>query len=100
LKKTAFPLNYFGRVLEPLKLLSLQKKKMQHIQTISCPYGSSIDLVKNGHSENGSQRWRCNTCPKSFQLDYRYNARKQGVKEQIVELALNSSGVFPAWHLS
>jgi transposase-like protein len=26
-------------------------------------------------------------------LDYRYNARKQGVKEQIAELTLNTSGV-------
>jgi transposase len=73
-------------------MLYLQKK-MKHTQLISCPYCSSIDLVKNGHSENDSQRWRCNTCHKSFQLDYRYNARKQGVKEQISELTLSSSGV-------
>jgi transposase-like protein len=52
-----------------------------------------MDLVKNGHSENGAQRWRCNKCHKSFQLNYRYNARTQGVKEQITELTLNSSGV-------
>jgi transposase-like protein len=52
-----------------------------------------MDIVKNGHSENGSQRWRCNKCRKSFQLDYRYNARKQGIKEQIAALTLNSSGV-------
>jgi transposase len=63
------------------------------MQTISCPHSSSKDLVKNGHSENGSQRWRCNTCRKSFQLDYRYNARKQGIKEQIAALTLNSSDV-------
>ncbi|MDR0757103.1 MAG: hypothetical protein LBF85_04575, partial [Tannerella sp.] len=35
---------------------------MKHTQIISCPYCSSIDLVKNGHRENGSQRWRCNNC--------------------------------------
>ncbi|MDR2026994.1 MAG: hypothetical protein LBQ01_05455 [Prevotellaceae bacterium] len=63
------------------------------MQTISCPYCSSEDLVKNGHSENDTQRWRCNKCRKSFQLNYRYNARKQGVKDQITELTLNSSGV-------
>jgi transposase-like protein len=66
---------------------------MKHTQIISCPHCSSIDLVKNGHSENSCQRWRCNRCHKSFQLKYRYNARKQGVKEQISELTLNSSGV-------
>lgn len=50
-------------------------------------------MVKNGKSENGTQRWRCNTCKKSFRFDYRYNARKQGIKEKIIELTLNSSGV-------
>jgi transposase-like protein len=66
---------------------------MKHTQNIHCPYCDSIDLVKNGHSENSTQRWRCNECRKSFQLDYHYNARKQGVKEQIIKLTLNSSGV-------
>ena len=51
------------------------------------------DLHKNGHSENGTQRWRCVNCRKSFQLSYRYNARNPGVKAQIVTLTLNSSGV-------
>jgi transposase-like protein len=51
------------------------------------------DLVKNGKSPNGTQRWRCNQCKKSFLLSYRYNACRPGVKEQIIELTLNSSGV-------
>ena len=54
---------------------------------------SGSDLQKNGHSENGTQRWRCNHCGKSFQLTYRYHARKPGVKEQIIPLTLNRSGV-------
>jgi transposase-like protein len=82
-----------GRGLNPLKKIIFAQKKMKHTQTISCPYCSSMDLVKNGHSENSTQRWRCNRCHKSFQLNYRYNARKQGVKEQITGLTLNSSGV-------
>jgi len=66
---------------------------MKHTQEILCPHCGSSDLQKNGHSENGTQRWRCVHCRKSFQLSYRYNARKPVVKEQIVELTLNSSGV-------
>jgi len=66
---------------------------MKHTQEILCTYCESSDLQKNGHSENGTQRWRCVDCRKSFQLSYRYNARKPGVKEQIVELTLHSSGV-------
>jgi transposase-like protein len=66
---------------------------MKHSQEIHCPHCSSLELQKNGHSENGTQRWRCNGCRKSFQLIYRYNARKPGVKEEISVLTLNSSGV-------
>ena len=66
---------------------------MEHFHTITCIYCKSSNLVKNGHSENRTQRWLCNECEKSFQLDYSYNARKPGVKEQISELTLNSSGV-------
>jgi transposase-like protein len=66
---------------------------MKHTQDIQCSHCLSSDLQKNGHSENGTQRWFCNDCRKSFQLSYRYNARKPGVKEQITELTLNSSGV-------
>lgn len=53
-------------------------------------------LSPNGHSRNGSQRWRCNdkvNCGKSFQGEYKYNAHKKGVKEQIIIQTLNSSGV-------
>jgi len=66
---------------------------MKHTQEILCPHCKSSDLQKNGHSENGTQRWRCKCCGKSFQLSYRYNARVPGVKEQIIGLTLNSSGV-------
>lgn len=66
---------------------------MIHSQEINCPHCNSNDLVKNGKTGNGTQRWRCNKCKKSFRLRYRYNARKQGMKEKIIELTLNSSGV-------
>jgi transposase-like protein len=33
----------------------------QYIQ-ITCPYCQHDDLVKNGHSENGTQRYRCKAC--------------------------------------
>ena len=66
---------------------------MKHYQVVTCTFCGSEDLVKNGHSENATQRWQCNSCKKNFQLEYRYNARKPGVKEQITELTINSSGV-------
>ena len=66
---------------------------MKHSQEVLCPHCSSSDLQKNGHSENGTQRWRCINCRKSFQLTYRYHARKPGVKEQIIVQTMNGSGV-------
>jgi transposase-like protein len=66
---------------------------MIHKKELHCPHCQSDDLVKNGKAPNGTQRWCCNTCKKSFRFNYRYNACKQGVKERIIELTLNSSGV-------
>jgi transposase len=66
---------------------------MKHARTIVCPFCSHDDLVKNGHSITGEQRWRCNRCKKSFQLAYKYNAWKFGIKDAIIEQTLNSSGV-------
>ncbi|MGX9727661.1 MAG: transposase-like zinc-binding domain-containing protein [Candidatus Electronema sp. VV] len=51
----------------------------QYIE-IKCRYCGAEDLVKNGLSENGTQRYRCSKCKKSFQHDYTCNAWKPGVK--------------------
>ena len=64
----------------------------QYIE-ITCRYCASSDLVKNGHDEKGTQRYRCKSCLKSFLVDYTYQAWKPGVKAQIDEQTLNSSGV-------
>ena len=66
---------------------------MVHTEAILCPYCASDNLQKNGKSITGFQRWYCKLCKKYFQREYRYNARKQGVKDQIIELTLNGSGV-------
>ena len=66
---------------------------MEQYIKILCRYCGKDDLVKNGHSENGTQCYRCNHCKKSFQTEYSYNAWQPGVKEQIGTQTLNSSGV-------
>ena len=69
---------------------------MTHYQSIECPRCNGTDICKNGRSENGTQRWRClnKSCSTaSFQLSYKYNAHKPGVKDKIDEQILNSSGV-------
>ena len=66
---------------------------MKHYHIIVCPFCNQDDLVKNGRNPNGEQRWRCNTCKKSFRLAYKYNAWKPGIKDAIIQQTLNSSGV-------
>jgi transposase-like protein len=66
---------------------------MEHYQKILCPQCSEADLHKNGRCSNGTQRWYCKGCKKYFRLDYSYNAYKPGVKEKIIDMTLNSSGV-------
>ncbi len=66
---------------------------MKQYQEIECRHCKSTNLVKNGHSENGTQRYRCNSCKKSFQQNYSYEAWKPDMKQKIDEQILNSSGV-------
>ncbi len=60
---------------------------------IECPSCQSDDLVKNGQSENGTQRYRCQVCRKSVQWEYLSRAWLPEVKAQIEEHTLNSSGI-------
>ena len=64
----------------------------QYIQ-IECPHCDSKDLVKNGQSENGTQRYRCHVCRRSFQWEYTYRAWLPDVQHQIESQTLNGSGV-------
>jgi transposase-like protein len=52
--------------------------------------------MRSGWSERGIQRYRCQQqdCPtKTFMQEYHYKAYEPGIKEQIVEMAINSSGI-------
>ena len=65
-------------------------------QEIACPKCQSNEIVTAGHSPNGVQRYRCKNpeCPtKSFMLQYRYRAYEPGIKTQLVDMAINRSGV-------
>ena len=62
---------------------------------VLCPNCGSDDVVRNGKNSNGKQRVLCRNkeCSrKTFQLEYTYNACKPGVKQTIVDMAMNASG--------
>jgi len=62
---------------------------------VSCVCCSSTDVVRNGKSITEEQRYRCCAihCGKTVQLFHRYTACEKGVRERMVDMALNGSGV-------
>ncbi|OZI14656.1 hypothetical protein CE195_07200 [Sodalis-like symbiont of Philaenus spumarius] len=53
----------------------------------------SDEIYRHGLSPTKRERFRCQCCRRVFQLTYRYEARKPGVKEQSVDMAFNGAGV-------
>jgi transposase-like protein len=65
-------------------------------QVLQCPYCQGVDIVKNGKTPQGKQRFLCreSLCDgRTFILDYAYPGQSRQVKEQIVDMALNGSGI-------
>ena len=66
-----------------------------HIK-VHCPQCKGDQITRSGKSASGTQRYRCQSedCSTlTFMLDYRYTAYQAGIKEQIVDMAINGSGV-------
>src|ERR1043166_6025195 len=64
--------------------------------TVRCPHCDSEQIVKRGKTHGGTQRYLCqNTaCPRgSFLLDYCNRGCLPEVKQQIIDMSLNASGV-------
>ncbi len=69
---------------------------MTYYQKIPCPECGNNKIMKSGRSANGTQRYRCQNqdcATKTFMLTYSYKAYNPGIKEQIVEMAINGSGI-------
>ncbi len=49
--------------------------------------------MKHGRNPRGIQRYRCSECKRSFLHDYAYEACLPGVKEKIVDMAMNGAGL-------
>ena len=66
------------------------------VVAVQCPECGSRAIVKYGRQTNDVQRYRCNnlSCKrKIFLLQYHDKGRAPGGKQQIVEMALNGSGI-------
>jgi insertion element IS1 protein InsB len=63
---------------------------------VRCPYCQSDQVIKGGQTETGKQRYRCqqpDCSHRSFVLEPAYNGRLPKIKAQIVDMALNGSGI-------
>ncbi len=66
------------------------------LEPIYCPSCNSTNVVKNGKSNEGKQRYRCRNqdCSRrSFIRDYSYRGYLLEVKQQISDMAVNGSGI-------
>ena len=60
---------------------------------VHCSRCHSALVYRHGRNPKGQSRFRCRECRCVFQLTYTYQARKPGVKEQIVDMSFNGAGV-------
>src|SRR5207245_9532649 len=93
------------RCFKPVDLLpsrsqrepSTRVREAMIIQVLHCPSCQGSDIVKHGLSPEGKQRYRCRTClegrGRPFLLEYTYAGQSPEVKQQIVDMAMNASGI-------
>jgi insertion element IS1 protein InsB len=63
---------------------------------VQCPYCHSTEVIKAGKQANGTQRYRCQNgqCARRiFLLQYQDRGRVLEVRHQVVDMALNGSGI-------
>ena len=63
---------------------------------IKCPHCQSEAVVKYGKTSNGKERFRCQQsaeCGRTFLRSYAYPGCLPTVKQQMVEMTLNESGI-------
>ncbi len=64
--------------------------------SVLCPHCHSDHVIKGGTTKAGTQRYKCQNADcahHSFQLDLIYKGRSPEIKEHIVDMALNGSGI-------
>ena len=63
---------------------------------VVCPYCQGDQIERRGKTDTGKQRYRCHNeeCShQSFLLDPAYKGRLPEIKQQVIEMSLNGSGI-------
>ena len=66
-------------------------------RVLHCPYCHGTDIVRHGTTLERKQRYRCRECllgrGRTFLLEYTYAGQSSEVKQQIIDMAMNASGI-------
>ena len=63
---------------------------------VQCPHCQSVEVIKAGKQSNGSQRYQCQNgqCARRiFLLQYQDRGRVLEVRRQVIDMAINGSGI-------
>ena len=67
------------------------------IQVLHCPNCQGTNIVRHGTTSEGKQRYRYRECRlgrgRTFLLEYTYAGLLPEVKQQIIDMAMNASGI-------
>ncbi|VFM98363.1 MAG: InsA N-terminal domain-containing protein [Candidatus Kentron sp. G] len=66
------------------------------LQPVKCPNCGSVNVIRHGNASNGKQRYSCKNkgCERvTFIQNYSDKGRLPEVKEKIIEMSVNASGI-------
>src|ERR687896_152026 len=75
---------------------SLVKGVTMVLIPVRCLYCQSDQVTKRGKTKTGKQRYRCHNpgcAHQSFLLDPAYKGRLPAIKQQVIDMSLNASGI-------
>jgi insertion element IS1 protein InsB len=73
-----------------------EERTFMVLAPLNCPTCQSTAIVKYGKTPDGKQRFHCQnpSCHRrTFLMEYTHRGFLQAVKQQIVDMALNGSGI-------
>ena len=69
---------------------------LSKIVNVECPFCGSKKVSKNGHNKTGKQVYNCNNSEckhRNFVEDYTYKAYKPEVREMVLKMAVDCTGI-------
>jgi insertion element IS1 protein InsB len=66
------------------------------LMPVQCPYCQSQQVIKDGQTDTGKQRYRCHNpdcVHQSFLLEPAYKGRLPEIKQHIIDMSLHGRGI-------